>query len=281
MGLVYSLMSSGFNLVMSVPNIIFIAFGQFYMLGAFGVWYLETSAHAPYWLAVPIAVLATAVLGGLIYPVVFRRLQFKDNQFLTNIIAGVGLMLILGQAALMLFGTEARGVPSPFGGMYTIAGVRISQERGVVIILSVAVLILLNVMLQRSRIGRAMRAVSFRADVAALQGINADRVFMVAMVIGCGLAGFAGAVMAPVFGVNVTMASNGLLVLLVVQLGGIGSMAGGILGGIVLGMILSFGQFYVGSGQAQILFFAIIAVILLFRPQGLLGQGVQEMNTNV
>ena len=87
--------------------------------------------------------------------------------------------------------------------------------------------------------------------------------------------------MAPVFGVDVTMASNGLLVLLVVQLGGIGSMAGGILGGVVLGMILSFGQYYVGSGQAQILFFAIIAVILLFKPQGLLGQGVQEMNTHV
>jgi branched-chain amino acid transport system permease protein len=277
MGLVYVLMSSGFNLVMAVPNIIFIAFGEFYMLGAFIVWYIEVPAKISYFAAVPIAVVATAILGGLSYLVVFRPLQLRKNQFLTNIIAGVGLMLILGQAALMAFGTEARGVPSVFGQVYQVLGVRVSLEKVVVIVLSAIVLVILHGVLQKTRTGRAMRAVSFRADVAALQGVNADRMFLVAMIIGCALAGFAGAVMAPIFGVDLGMASNGFLVMLVVMLGGVGSMPGAVLGGLVFGMTLSYGQYYIGSGQAQILFFAVIMIILLFKPGGILGKNIEEI----
>jgi branched-chain amino acid transport system permease protein len=277
MGLVYVLMSSGFNLVMAVPNIIFIAFGEFYMLGAFIVWYIEVPAHISYFAAVPIAVVATAILGGLTYLVVFRPLQFRKNQFLTNIIAGVGVMLILGQAALMSFGTEARGVPSVFGSVYQVLGVRISLEKVVVIVVSVVVLLILHAILQWTRTGRAMRAVSFRSDVAALQGVNADRMFLVAMIIGCALAGFAGAIMAPIFGVDLGMASNGFLIMLVVMLGGVGSMPGAILGGLVFGMTLSYGQYYIGSGQAQIVFFAVIMIILLFKPGGILGKNIEEI----
>jgi branched-chain amino acid transport system permease protein len=277
MGLVYVLMSSGFNLVMAVPNIIFIAFGEFYMLAAFIVWYVEVPAGISYFLAVPIAVIATAILGALSYVFVFRPLQFRKNQFLTNIIAGVGLMLILGQAALMLFGTEARGVPSVFSAVYDVGGVRISLEKAVVIVISVVVLLVLHLMLQKTRTGRAMRAVSFRPDVAALQGVNADRIFMVAMIIGCALAGFAGAIMAPIFGVDLGMAENGFLVMLVVMLGGVGSMPGAILGGLVFGMTLSYGQYYIGSGESQILFFVVILIILLFKPGGILGKNIEEI----
>jgi branched-chain amino acid transport system permease protein len=277
MGLVYVLMSTGFNLVMSVPNIIFIAFGEFYMLGAFGVWYLVVPGHVSYWLAVPIAVIATGILGALSYLVVFRPLQYKEHQFLTNVIGGVGLMLILGQAALMLFGTSARGVPAVFKAVLVAHGVRISVDRAMMIGLTVAVLIILHAVLQWTRLGRAMRAVSFRSDVASLQGVNADRMFMIAVVLGCALAGFAGAVMAPLFGVDLSMGQNGFLVLLVVMLGGVGSMPGAILGGLIFGMVLSFGQFYVGSGQAQILFFVVIAIILLFKPGGLLGREIKEI----
>jgi branched-chain amino acid transport system permease protein len=276
-GLVYTLMSSGFNLVMAVPNIIFIAFGQFYMLGAFVVWYLETSLAVQYSFSVVIAVVATAILGGLSYLIVFRPLQYRKNQFLTNILAGVGLMLILGQAALMIFGTASRSVPTVFSSVIEVQGIRIPTEKAVVIGISVGVLILLHLMLRKSRMGRAMRAVSFRADVATLQGVNSDRIFLVAVVIGCALAGFAGAIMAPIFGVEVTMGQNGFLVMLVVMLGGIGSMAGAILGGMVFGMSLSYGQYFVGSGQAQILFFAVILVILLFKPGGILGKNIEEI----
>lgn len=277
MGLVYVLMSAGFNLVLAVPKVIFIAFGEFYMLGAFAVWYVEVPAGISYFVALPIAVIATAILGGLSYVLVFRPLQFRADQFLTNIIASVGLMLILGQAALLLFGTEARGVPSIFTSVFDVAGVRIPLEKIVVIVMSVIVLLTLHVILQKTRTGRAMRATSVRPDVAALQGVNADRIFLVTMVIGCALAGFAGAIMAPIFGVDASMAENGFLVMLVVMLGGVGSMPGAILGGLVFGMTLSYGQYYIGSGESQILFFAVILAILLVRPGGILGKNIEDI----
>jgi branched-chain amino acid transport system permease protein len=273
MGLVYVLMSTGFNLVMSVANIIYLAFGEFYMLGAFGVWYLEVPGHLNYFLAVILTVIGTAVLGALTYLLVYRPLQYEQNQFLTNFIAGIGLMLIIGQGALLTFGTTPRGVPEVFKGIIDAWGVRISVDRLMILGLAVTVLIFLHAVLQWTRIGRALRAVSFRSDIASLQGINADRMFLATVTIGCALAGFAGAVMAPLFGIDLGMGANGgFLVLLVVILGGVGSMPGAILAGLVFGEVLSFGQAYIGSGQAQIFFFVVIAIILLIRPQGLLGK---------
>lgn len=277
MGLVYVLMSTGFNLVMSVGNIIYLAFGEFYMLGGFCAWYLVVPGPLNYFPAVLITVIATGILGALSYLVVYRPLQYKENQFLTNFIAGIGLMLIIGQSALLIFGTTSRGIPEVFKGVLNAWGVRISVDKLMILGLSVAVLMALHAMLQWTRTGRAMRAVSFRSDVASLQGINADRMFLATVTIGCALAGFAGAVMAPLFGVDLGMGANGgFLVLLVVILGGVGSMPGAILAGLVFGEVLSFGQAYVGSGQAQILFFVVIAIILLIRPQGLLGKKTQK-----
>lgn len=186
-------------------------------------------------------------------------------------------MLILGQAALLVFGTSSRSVPTVFSSVIDVLGVRIPTEKAVVIGISAAVLAALHVLLRKTRSGRAMRAVSFRADVATLQGVNADRMFLIAVTIGCALAGFAGGIMAPIFGVEVGMGSNGFLVMLVVMLGGVGSMMGAILGGLVFGMVLSYGQYFVGSGQAQILFFVVILIILLFKPGGILGKNIEEI----
>jgi len=277
MGMVYVFMASGFNLIMSVPRILFIAFGQFYMLGAFITWYVVVPGGQNFFLGVLAGTAASGALGALVYVLIFRRVQFSESQFLTNIIAGFGLMMILSQVALMLFGTQARGVPSVFPGIVSLGGVSVSVEKLVVIGISIVVIALLHVFLQRTRMGRAMRAVSFNMDVAALMGVNSDRMFLLAVAIGCALAGLAGGLMSPIFAVSTAAAAGGLLVLLVVMLGGVGSMVGAILGGLVFGMTLSYGQYYIGSGQAQIAFFIVIAIVLLFRPGGILGKVVDDI----
>ena len=276
MGMVYVFMASGFNLIMS-PRILFIAFGQFYMLGAFITWYVVVPGGQNFFLGVLAGTAASGALGALVYVLIFRRVQFSESQFLTNIIAGFGLMMILSQVALMLFGTQARGVPSVFPGIVSLGGVSVSVEKLVVIGISIVVIALLHVFLQRTRMGRAMRAVSFNMDVAALMGVNSDRMFLLAVAIGCALAGLAGGLMSPIFAVSTAAAAGGLLVLLVVMLGGVGSMVGAILGGLVFGMTLSYGQYYIGSGQAQIAFFIVIAIVLLFRPGGILGKVVDDI----
>jgi branched-chain amino acid transport system permease protein len=277
MGMVYVFMASGFNLIMAVPRILFIAFGEFYMLGAFVTWYVVVPGGQNFALGVIASTVAAGMLGVVVYVLIFRKVQFSESQFLTNIIAGFGLILILSQVALLLFGTETRGLPSVFSGIIHIAGVTVPVDKAVVIGISIAVILLLHVFLQKTRVGRGMRAVSFHMDVASLMGVNSDRMFMAAVGLGCALAGLAGGLMAPIFAVSTGEADQGLLVLLVVMLGGVGSMIGAILGGLVFGFTLSFGQYYVGSGQAQIVFFAVIAVVLLFRPGGILGKVVDDI----
>ena len=275
MGLVYVLLASGFNLIIGISGIMFIAYGEFYMLGAWIIWGLMVPLNVPFFPALLTASIAPAILGAVVYRFIFRYIQFTEMQFLTSIVAAMGLMLLMSQTTLFIVGTESRGIPSVFQGIIDVGGVRISYEKVVLIGLTLAVLIGLHLLLQKTKIGRAMRAVSFDPDVAALQGVNSNLVYMGTMAVGCALAGFAGGVMAPVFAVSPKMGGVTLLILLVVMLGGVGSMPGAIVSGLILGMLLSFGQYFFESGIAQILFFAVIAVILFFKPGGLFGKAHQ------
>jgi len=275
MGLVYVLLASGINLIIDISGVLFIAYGQFYMIGAYILFALVVLLKVPFFVALCVATIMPAILGGIIYRLIFHRIRLMDRQFLNGIVAAVGLMLLIGQAGLLAFGTSSRGVGTVFKGMLKLGEISVSFEKLVLILLGVAVLLGLHVILQKTNVGRAMRAVSFSPDIAALQGINSNAIYLLSMAIGCGLAGFSGGVMAPVFALYPEMGSITLLILLVVMLGGIGSMPGAILGGLILGVTLSFGQYFLGSGLAQILFFAVVGLILFFRPGGLLGEDAE------
>jgi branched-chain amino acid transport system permease protein len=276
-GIVYVLLASGFNLIMSVGRILFIAFAQFYMLAAFFIWYLMVPLGLNFWLGLVLATVASGILGAIVYLLTFRWVQYKEGQFLTNLLIGVGWMLIIAQSALQLFGTEARGIPSVFPGVIRFLGLNIAVEKAVVIVLGLAVLLALHFFLQRSRTGTAMRATAFNSDVAALQGVNSTRLFTITMAVGCALAGFSGALLAPVFAVSTQVSSQAFLIPLVVMLGGLGSMLGSVAAGLLFGLVLSFGQYFIGGGQAQILFFVVVAAVLLIRPGGILGKAMEDI----
>jgi branched-chain amino acid transport system permease protein len=277
MGLVYVLLASGINLIIAISGILFIAYGQFYMLGAYILWGLVVLLKVPFFISLCVATVVPAMLGGVIYRLIFQRIQSMQRQFLNGIVASIGLMVLIGQAALLAFGTSSRGVPPVFTGMLNVGVVSISFDKVVLIMLAIVVLLGLHFLLQKTNVGRAMRAVSFNPDVAALQGVNSSRIYLGAMVVGCALAGFAGGAMSPMFGVSPQMGMTTLLVLLVVVLGGIGSMTGAIIAGLILGLTLSFGQYFISGGLAQIFFFIVIGLIIFFRPGGLLGQPAEEM----
>jgi branched-chain amino acid transport system permease protein len=276
-GIVYVLMAAGFNLIMSVEKILFLPFAQFYMLGAYFAWYTMVPLKLNFAIALVVASVGTGILGAVAYVMTFRWVQYKEGQFLTNLLIGIGWMLIITQVALKLFGTEARGIPTVFKGTIRLAGVNLSVEKAVAIVVGISVLLALQFMLQKSRIGRAMRAVAFNSDVAALQGVNSNRVFTFTMGFGCALAGMAGALLAPVFAVTTQVGNIAFLVPLVVLLGGLGSMLGAILSGLLFGMALSYGQGFIGGGQAQMAFFVLVAVVLMLRPGGLLGKAMGDI----
>jgi branched-chain amino acid transport system permease protein len=272
MGLVYVILAAGLVLILSVSKIFFVAYGQFYMIGAYVMWAALVLLKLPFIIALVLAVAATTILGLLSYRFIFQGLQYIERQFLAMIVAAMGLMMILGQAGLIAFGTVVRGVPPVFSGVVRMGGVSIALDKLLLIACGLVITAVLFFVYEKTRTGRAMRAVAFRPDTASLQGVNTNRIYLVTLGISSALAGFAGGIMAPVYVVHPEMGQNIFLpVLLVVMLGGQGSLVGAVLGGLLLGLTLSFGGYYMG-GLAQILLFLIIGVVIFFRPAGLLGK---------
>jgi branched-chain amino acid transport system permease protein len=218
MGMIYVLLASGLNLIMSTNKILLVAYGNFYMLGAYIVWFFTAPLKFPFFASLVIATIVTAILGGIVYLLIFRNTQFKEQRFLANLVAALGLMLIIGQFAVLAFGTAVRGLPPVFKGSINLGGASITMERVVLIVLALVLTLCLSYFLLKTNLGRAIRAVAFRSDVAALQGINSGMVYLATMAVGCGIAGFAGAIMAPVFAVSPSMSDVIMMVLLVVIL---------------------------------------------------------------
>ena len=271
-GLIYVILAAGLVLILSVTEIFFVAYGQFYMIGAYAVWYAVINLGLPYFLALLVGVLATAVLGILGYVLIFQRIQHTENRFLSTITAALGLSVILGQVGLLIFGTTPQSIPAVFHGSFVIGGVTFGVDKLALIGMGVVVTAILFWIYKTRGIGRAMRAVSLLPEVASLQGSNPNRIYMLTVGIGTALAGFAGGILAPSYGINPSMGNNVIAsILLMTMLGGMDSLMGAVAGGLVVGLVLSFGQYYIG-GIVQIYLFIIIGVIIFFRPAGLLGR---------
>jgi branched-chain amino acid transport system permease protein len=271
-GLLYVILAGGLVLIQSVSGIFFIAYGQFFMIAAYVTYGLIVILHAPFIVALAVAVIVTALLGVASYVLVFRNIRLSERQFLSAIVIAMGLMLVLGQSGLILFGTSNRSVPSVFNGMLEFGDVIVPFEKVMIMSATIVVVLLLFFMYHKTSIGRAMRAVACQPDAAVVSGISIKRVYLITMGIAGALAGFAGAIIAPSYGINPSMGNNALLtVLLVSMLGGMDSLAGTVVGGLVFGILLSFGQFYFPE-VAQILLYSAIGIIIFLRPQGLLGR---------
>ena len=273
-GLVFVVLAGGLIIIMSVSRILFMAYGMFYTIGAYAVWLFIYTFNLPYYIALPLGFLCAGLLGMLCYVVIFRRLHSFEAGFTATLIASTGLMLILNQAGLYIYGTQPRSILAVFPGIIDFYGITISLDKLVLMGLGIAVIGVLFWIYNRTRLGRAMRAVAFNEEAAALQGINANVILMLSLGLGTLLAGFAGGILAPSYGLHPAMGNNIIwTVMLMCMLGGMDSLPGAILGGIIIGQLLSFGQYFIG-GTIQIIIFVIIGIILYLRPQGLLGRGL-------
>lgn len=186
--------------------------------------------------------------------------------------ASIGLKMITSQVAILGFGTTAKGVPPAFPEIITIGEVRLPAERLAVIVLCLILMLILYVILFKTKIGKSMRAVSLDPVASSLQGINPSRTYLMGFAFGCGLVGLTGAIVAPVFAITPDMGSPVVFLgLMVMMLGGMGSYKGAIVGGIVLGLVSAFGYYFLG-GFSEVLVFAIVMVVLTLRPGGFFGE---------
>jgi branched-chain amino acid transport system permease protein len=271
-GMIYVLAASGLILVLGVARIFNFAHGEFYMLGAYGVFAMSQLVGLDFTLSLVISILLVALFAAISYGATFHHIR---GRLLPCAAASMGWSMLIRQNVFLIFGTKERGMPSVFEGLITVGGITLSKERLMVIPLCLLVMLGLYLFLMKTKHGKAMRAVRLDSDAASLQGIDVNIMNLLAMVIGCTLAGIAGAFMAPIFAVEPFMGHSILLmVFLVLILGGVESGLGAVMAGILLGLLLSFGYYFFG-GLAEMVVFAAVGVILIFRPGGLFGHVVE------
>jgi branched-chain amino acid transport system permease protein len=270
LGLTYVLIASGFSLIYGIMRLLNFAHGEFYMLGAFATYLLCEHLGVHYFTALALSMVIIGFLGVLVYRFFFR--PFRDEHDPSLVIA-LGIAMLIGGLALIIFGEKDKSVAPVFSGVIQVWGATLSKERVAVIVMAIVLMVALTLYIKFSKTGQAMRAVSQDREAAALQGIGVDSTFTLCMGISSALAGAAGALLAPLFYVNPFLGMHAVLkALVVVVIGGLGSIPGAIAGGLLLGFVESFGNTFFGD-ITEILGFIIVMIVLLFRPQGLFGHG--------
>jgi len=243
---------------------------------------LTLVAGASAWAIVPaiIVVMVTVALAGtLVERVAYRPLRSAGR--LAPVISALGATFILQSLARNVYGASYQTYPTgitPSGGITIAGGVRVSTMQIIVLVVSFLLMGGLYLFIQRTRIGTAMRAVSIDHDTSRLMGIDVDRIIAVVFLIGPGLGGVAGAIVALYYGsFDFTLGwSYGLKAFIAAILGGIGNIPGAMVGGMLLGIIETLGAGYMSPQWKDVIAYAILIVILMFRPTGLLGERVAE-----
>jgi branched-chain amino acid transport system permease protein len=266
---VYILVASGFALIFSIMRIVNFAHGEIYMLGAYAIFYLFGEYDMNYFLALVVSMVAIGVLGIVLERFLFLPLQAAH---LSQVFLSLGLSIVLQGVASVAFGAGDKAIAAPFPGVVRFGGAALSMERLVIIPVCVALIAGLFAFVNWARLGRAMRAVAQDPDAAALQGIDVTFISCLAFAIGCALAAAAGGLIAPVFLINPFMGGGVVMkAFVIICLGGMGSITGAVVGGLVLGLVDSFGGTFLSGPIAYVLAFSMLILVLLFRPQGLLG----------
>jgi len=270
LGWLYVLMAMGLTLMLSIMGILQLAHGEIYMMGAFLVYYL-TRREIGIYPAIVVSMAAMAVLGVILERVLFRPRPGRDVA-LTSIVISTGLTLILSSAAVVGFGLYTKSLPPLISGSFDLFGAGVPKDRILAIGFSVVALILLYTFLKRTRLGLAMVASAQNREGSFLKGINPNHMSMAAMAIGCALAALAGALAGSILQLHPYMGSlpmiNGLVTIV---LGGLGSIPGAVIGGMILGLLSGILPVMFGPAPAAVAPLVIVILLLLFRPKGILG----------
>jgi branched-chain amino acid transport system permease protein len=269
-GILYVLIALGLTLIYGILHIVNFAHGEIYMLGAMGVFFLSVVLKLPFWATLLVILLLSLLLGLAVERAFFRSLR---GQWLQLVVASVGLSLIIQSLAWVAFGIQEKNVPSTFTGVVSLAGIRLPMERLVAAGIGVVLVTLLYLLVYRTKVGLAMRAIEEDEETARMLGIDADRVAALACAIGFALAALAGAFVAPIYSLNPGMGLEAILMsFLIIIVGGLGSITGTVLAGLLVGVIQSVGAVLFGAEAAYGLVFVVMIVVLVFRPAGLLGK---------
>ena len=266
---IYVLVALGFTLLFGIMRVVNFAHGAFAMLGGYALYFSWGVYHVPYVIAVFGSSLAVAAAALVLEATVFRRFY---QRMLPSMIGLLGLNLAVCYTAVWLWDVSDRSIPSPFPGLVSFAGLLLSADRLMVILIAVVVLAAFWLFMTKTRHGLAMRAAAQDVEIAETQGIDTRSTYRLAFIVAIFMAALAGAMYAQVYSLSPFMGDRPLLVaFVVVILGGMGSIPGAALGGVLLGFTESFLSTFYGGSVSAFASFGVVIALLVVRPSGLLG----------
>ena len=280
LGSIYAIIALGYTMVYGIAKMLNFAHGDVIMVGAFVILTAITKAGLSPLLSILLGVIVCTVLGVVIEMVAYRPLR-KASSNLAVLITAIGVSYLLQNLALLIFGADAKSfvtvinVPNVtlFDGQLTIKGITI-----VTVVACLIIMTGLTWFVKKTKPGRAMQAVSEDRDAAQLMGVNINATISLTFAIGSGLAAIAGLLLCSAYPTLTpyTGAMPGIKAFVAAVFGGIGSIPGAMVGGILLGIIEIFGKAYISSQVADAIVFGVLIIVLLVKPTGLFGKNIQE-----
>ena len=277
LGSIYALIALGYTMVYGIAKMLNFAHGDVIMVGAYsGIVAVAQLGLSP-WVTVLVSIAVCAVLGVVIEFCAYKPLRQAPP--LSVLITAIGVSYLLQNAALLLFGSQQIAYPTLLKlPMLTVGGVQVDGITLLTLAVTAALMAALTLFIDRTKLGKAMRAVSEDKDAATLMGINVDRTITLTFAIGSALAAFASMFygMTYVYIKPTTGAMPGIKAFTAAVFGGIGSIPGAMVGGILLGLIEQMSKTYISTLWADAIVFSVLVVVLVVKPTGLLGKPMQE-----
>jgi branched-chain amino acid transport system permease protein len=258
-------------------NLVTFAHGEVYMIGAFMGYFALSVWHLPWYLALAMGMGAAWVLGFFIEKIAFRPLRAAGH--MPPLLITIGLAIILKDLANIFLGAENRPVPTVYGETIKVAGFQVSLLQLLILGLAGLLIIVLRILIQETKIGRAMRATAQDHEAAYAMGVNINRVFSISFSLASCLGGAAGVLVGIYYNAVYPVMGDtaGLKGFAACILGGLTSIPGAILGGLIIGVVENLTVQFIASGYRDIVAFIVLVMVLIFRPQGILGKTIRAV----
>lgn len=275
-GALYGLAAVGLSLVFGVTKFLNVAHGELLMFGGYASFWLFSLLDIDPFASLPLVIIFLVLIGVVLYKLLFARMVklTEEIKIKNTMLVGFGLSLILQNLALRMWTADSRGIPVPYSAFAPeFMGVRFPIVRLASLVISLVCLIALQIFLRRTYTGKAIRATVENWEAASLMGIDIHKVYLLSFLLGAALAGIAGTLVAVSSSVDPSIGMHWTLkALIVMVLGGLGSFIGTFVGGIVLGVTESATAMFINSNYRQVAGLLLFLLVLIFRPQGLLGK---------
>ena len=277
LGSIYALIALGYTMIYGILKLINFAHGDVYMLGAYIGFFCTSMLKLSFLPSIIVAMVGTALAGMIIERVAYRPMRNAPR--IAILITAIGVSFFLENAMILFASPQPRTFPAVFSAtVYHFGALVINSQQIVILVSAIVLMIALTYIVHYTKIGKAMRAVSFDADAARLMGINIDFVISMTFALGSALAG-AGGVLVGIYYNSIEPLMGmvpGIKAFVAAVLGGIGIIPGAMMGGIILGVVEALVSGFISSTFRDAAAFAILIIILLYKPQGLLGKNVRE-----